>query len=102
MAKSCANTCKKPIEEDACVSPILTQLEMSHDPQVLAREMIVGVEDEKLGTSRTIGVPVKFSLTPGSIRTSAPSLGEHTDEVLSMLGCGAGEIAKLKELGVTK
>ena len=89
-------------EEDACVSPVLTQLEMSHDPQVLAREMIVEVEDEKLGRSRTIGMPVKFSLTPGSIRTSAPSLGEHTDEVLSMLGCGAGEIAKLKELGVTK
>ncbi len=89
-------------DEDACVSPILTQLEMSKNPQVLAREMITEVEDEKLGRSRTLGVPIKFSLTPGTIRRSAPTLGEHTDEVLSMLGCNAEEIANLKEQGVTK
>jgi crotonobetainyl-CoA:carnitine CoA-transferase CaiB-like acyl-CoA transferase len=32
---------------------------------------------------KTIGVPVKLSETPGSIRRPAPLLGEHTDEVIA-------------------
>ena len=76
--------------EDACVSPVLSLSEMAADPQVVHREMIIEVDDEKLGRSRTIGIPVKFSRTPGRIRRSAPSLGEHTAEVLSMLGCAGG------------
>ncbi|MHB8896659.1 MAG: CoA transferase, partial [Candidatus Geothermincolia bacterium] len=58
------------------------------------------VEDDKLGPMRTIGIPFKFSKTPGEIRRSAPSLGEHTDEVLKMLGCSVDEIARLREQGV--
>lgn len=88
--------------EDCCVSPVLSQYEMSSNEQVLAREMIADVDDEKLGRSHTIGVPVKFSLTPGSIRSSAPTHGEHTEEVLGMLGCSTEEIAYLKEQGVAK
>lgn len=86
--------------EDACVSPVLSLSEMARDPQVLHREMILEVDDEKLGRSRTIGIPVKFSRTPGRIRRSAPSPGEHTAEVLSMLGCSAAEVEGLREKGV--
>lgn len=86
--------------EDACVSPVLTQEEMTRDPQVLHRKMVVEVDDEKLGQMKTLGIPVKFSQTPGRIRLSAPKLGEHTDDVLKMLGCEPGDIEKLRASGI--
>jgi crotonobetainyl-CoA:carnitine CoA-transferase CaiB-like acyl-CoA transferase len=86
--------------EDTCVTPILNMAEMSEDPQVLARKMVIEVEDEKAGTMKTLGIPFKFSLTPGEIRHSAPALGEHTNEVLGMLGCSTDEIDRLRTSGV--
>ena len=44
--------------------------------------------------------PVYLSETPGEIRTRAPLLGEHTEEVLASIGYSAQEIAKLREKGV--
>jgi len=88
--------------EDACVTPILDLDEVPRNPQVMHRDMMPEVEDEKLGHSRTIGIPFKFSETPGEIRMSAPSLGEHTDDVLKMLGCSVDEIARLKAEGVAR
>jgi crotonobetainyl-CoA:carnitine CoA-transferase CaiB-like acyl-CoA transferase len=87
-------------DEDACVSPVLSITEMASDPQVLRREMVVEVEDEKLGRTKTLGIPVKFGATPGEIRRSAPRLGEHTTEVLEMLGCSSENIVQLKADGV--
>ncbi|PWA12792.1 CoA transferase [Pueribacillus theae] len=65
---------------DACVSPVLTLEEMINDPQIKARDMIVNFED-----TRQIGLPIKLSDTPGEIRTKAPKLGEHNEEVFSKL-----------------
>ena len=50
---------------------------------MIAREMVVPVEHAKAGKSRTLGVAVKLSDTPGSVRSAAPALGQHTDEVLA-------------------
>lgn len=86
--------------EDACVSPVLDLAEVCSDPQVLYRNMIVDIDDEKAGKIKTIGIPVKFSLTPGSMRQSAPYLGEHTVEVLRMINCSQEEIDKLLNEGV--
>lgn len=82
--------------EDTCVSPILNLSEMASDPQVLHRRMVVEVEDDKLGRISTLGIPFKFSLTPGQIRGSAPTLGEHTDDILAMLGCSGAEVERLR------
>lgn len=86
--------------EDTCVSPILDLVEVGENPQVKHREMMPEVDDQKLGKMKTIGIPFKFSETPGEVRTSAPKLGEHTDEVLKMLGCSDDDIARLKKDGV--
>jgi crotonobetainyl-CoA:carnitine CoA-transferase CaiB-like acyl-CoA transferase len=86
--------------EEACVSPVLSMAETAQDPQVLHRRMVLEVEDEKVGPMRTLGIPFKFSLTPGEIRRSAPEMGEHTDEVLQMLGCSPDDIQKLRESGI--
>jgi crotonobetainyl-CoA:carnitine CoA-transferase CaiB-like acyl-CoA transferase len=47
-----------------------------------------------------VGAPVRLSETPGSVRTPAPTLGEHTDAVLrDLLGLDAPAIASLRAAG---
>jgi CoA:oxalate CoA-transferase len=55
------------------------------DPQILAREMVVEVDHPKAGRGKTLGVTIKLSDTPGSIRRPAPLLGEHSEEILAEL-----------------
>ncbi|HEX5445896.1 MAG TPA: CoA transferase, partial [Pirellulales bacterium] len=55
--------------------------EVFSDPQILAREMIVTTEHPVTGRFCTLGVPVKLSQTPGSVRRPAPRLGEHTESI---------------------
>lgn len=62
--------------------PVLSIREMHADPQAIAREMVPTTEHAVAGRVRTIGLPVKFSETPGGIRRAAPTLGQHNDEVL--------------------
>jgi len=61
--------------------PVLNHVQALSDPQALAREMVVEVEHSSAGTTRTLGLPVKLSQSPGSVRRAAPLLGEHDDEV---------------------
>ena len=80
--------------------PIYDMDQVYRDPQVLARDMVVDLEDGELGTLRNIGVPVKLSNTPGGIRRRAPALGEHSQEVLGQAGYSDPEIEALIEEGV--
>jgi crotonobetainyl-CoA:carnitine CoA-transferase CaiB-like acyl-CoA transferase len=81
------------------VGPINKIGEMLADPQVRAREMVVDVEHSRAGKTQAIGLPIKFSETPGKVARGAPVLGEHTDEVLGSLGYSPGEIAALRASG---
>ena len=63
-------------------APINTVDKIVNDPQIKAREMIVEVEHPIAGPLKMPGVPVKMSLTPGSVDTPAPMLGQHTSELL--------------------
>lgn len=62
--------------------PINTVDKVIEDEQVLAREMIVEVDHPVAGKLKMPGIPVKLSATPGEILMPAPTLGQHTDEVL--------------------
>jgi len=62
--------------------PINDYRQVFEDPHTLAREMMVEVEHPVEGTIRALGIPVKLSDTPGSVRRPAPLLGEHTEEIL--------------------
>ena len=48
-------------------------------PQVEARRALVEMDHPRAGKVRMVGAPVRLSETPGSVRTPAPMLGEHTD-----------------------
>lgn len=61
--------------------PVLHHDEVFADPQILARGMVAEVEHAKAGRQKTLGIPLKMSATPGSIRRSAPTLGQHDVEV---------------------
>ncbi|MCE2465157.1 MAG: CoA transferase [Dehalococcoidia bacterium] len=82
--------------------PINDLDQVYHDPHVQARRMEVDLDDPELGLLRNIGIPVKLSNTPGSIRHRGPALGEHTREVLEDGGFTTGEIDALLEAGVVK
>ena len=53
------------------------------DPQTLARQMVDTVHHPTIGPLPVLGVPVKLSTTPGSVRSAPPRLGEHTRDVLA-------------------
>jgi crotonobetainyl-CoA:carnitine CoA-transferase CaiB-like acyl-CoA transferase len=69
------------------------------DPQTVARQMVVEVEHTTVGPVRTIGLPVKFSETPGKVRSGAPVYGEHTREVLREYGFDEKEIQAFEQQG---
>ena len=86
----------KMLEEAGVVAgPIYNMEQVYNDPQVLARKMLVDLEDPDLGTIHNIGIPVKLSVTPGRIRTRAPMLGEHSAEVLLERGFSQAEVDEL-------
>lgn len=81
------------------VGAINNLAEVVEHPQVRARGSMVEMDHPSAGRVRIVGVPVRLSATPGSVRTPSPTLGQHTDEVLSELGWSAEEIAALRAAG---
>jgi len=72
-------------------------------PQVQARAAIVDSTHPVAGTIRMTAPPVRMSDTPGTVRTPAPLLGEHTEQVLrERLKVTAEEIARLRAVGAIK
>ena len=84
--------------EDVPNATILTRDEMLTSPQVEANELVVEYTHPHAGPMREPRPAAKFDVTPSSIRRPAPSLGEHTDEVLKEIG--VEDIEALRSAGV--
>jgi len=67
---------------DVPCAPVLTRTQMRNHPQVQANGIITEFEHNEAGLIRQVRQPAQFSETPTSIRSGAPKLGEHTQEVL--------------------
>jgi crotonobetainyl-CoA:carnitine CoA-transferase CaiB-like acyl-CoA transferase len=79
--------------------PVLTIAEMHDHPQTRARDMVVKVEHEKAGPVETLGLPIKFSRTPGSIRRGAPTFGQDSRAILAELGYDEEAVERLTATG---
>jgi crotonobetainyl-CoA:carnitine CoA-transferase CaiB-like acyl-CoA transferase len=83
------------------VADIYSVKELVNDPHLIDRGMFVDVEHPRAGTIKVINFPVKFSETPGEIRTATPLLGQHNEEILSkVLGYAEEHIQELEKAGV--
>lgn len=65
------------------VGGIYTVADIVKDPQYLARDMVVETTMADGSTLKVPGVVPKLSATPGRIASAAPTLGQHTEQILS-------------------
>jgi crotonobetainyl-CoA:carnitine CoA-transferase CaiB-like acyl-CoA transferase len=85
---------------DVLCAPVYDYPELFADPQVHHNRMVVEQGHPQAGRVKVIGMPVKFSETPGEIGPAAPLLGEHTEEILQWLGYDAEAIDRLRQENV--
>jgi crotonobetainyl-CoA:carnitine CoA-transferase CaiB-like acyl-CoA transferase len=77
--------------------PVMSPQDVLNDPHVAATGMLHRLDYPGLGKPAPVmGPPVSLSLTPPTIRHRAPTLGEHTDQLLTELGYTPEEIETLR------
>jgi len=79
---------------------VYTAKDIAEDPHYRARDMILAQSTRDGYDLEVPGVVPKLLGTPGSVRTSAPGLGDDTDGVLRELGLSEPDIAALRSKGV--
>jgi len=79
---------------------VQTAAEVINDPQALANNFFAEIDHPCGRKIRLINSPANFSETPAAIRSAAPALGQHTEEVLLDLGYSWEDIAKLKDKNI--
>jgi crotonobetainyl-CoA:carnitine CoA-transferase CaiB-like acyl-CoA transferase len=84
---------------DVWCAPVQTFDDLVRDPQVAHNGLLTTVPHPNGGDLRVVGVPMRFSSTPGTIRRGPPAVGQHTDEVLRELGFSADELRTLHDEG---
>jgi formyl-CoA transferase len=82
------------------IAPVRSYEEAARDPHVREREMLQETSVEGQRGVPVVGPAAKFSRTPTSVRSGAPALGAHTDEILGELGVDAEEREALRRDGV--
>ncbi|RKP44431.1 CaiB/BaiF CoA transferase family protein [Pararobbsia silviterrae] len=74
--------------------------DIASDPHYLEREMILDGELDDGTPIKLPGIVPKLSATPGEVRSAAPSLGQHTDEILERFGLNAERRADWRSRGI--
>ena len=87
---------------EVTANPVYEIDQLLDDPHVQERGVIVEAPDEEAGSVLMHNVIPRLSETPGRLRFAAPSLGQHTHEILTEIGCDAARIAALVADGVIK
>jgi formyl-CoA transferase len=79
----------------ACKVSALTDL--AADEQIVANDYLVKLPHPELGEWWYVPTPVHYEKTPISVRSEAPRIGQHTDEILGGLGYTPAQIGELRE-----
>ncbi|MDR7434107.1 MAG: CoA transferase [Armatimonadota bacterium] len=87
-------------DADILCGPILDYPQLVSQLQVRTNEMIVELFHPEMGTAASVGIPIKLTETPGTIRRPPPLPGEHTLEILREAGFSDVEIEELARNGV--
>jgi crotonobetainyl-CoA:carnitine CoA-transferase CaiB-like acyl-CoA transferase len=87
--------------KDVWCAPVQTFDDLVEDPQVANNDLLTTVPHPNGAREvRVVGVPMRFSRTPGTIRSGPPAVGEHTEQVLAELGFRADEVRAMRDDGV--
>ena len=103
LAKWCAERTSEEVleameEVRLPAGPILSPQEVLEDPHIAAKGLFQPLEYPGLSAPAPVmRTPVELSETPGEIRSRAPTLAEHTDEIMKELGYSESDIQELKE-----
>ncbi|MBT6274758.1 MAG: CoA transferase [Chromatiales bacterium] len=87
-------------QQEVTVGPISSIADIVEDNYVREREVLASYPDEDMGSMPMPAPAVRLSQTPGAIRTPAPTLGQHTDEMLMDLGVSPENLRSLRDRGV--
>jgi len=82
------------------VGPVHDTLGMLSDPLVKENKVMVRLPDEDIDSVVMHNVAARLSETPGLIRSPAPTLGQHNNEILGDIGIDETELFTLGEQGV--
>ncbi len=86
------------LDDYGCVFGLIQATsEVVSDPQAWANAIFTPIEHPTAGNINLIATPGNFSKTPSKVRTAAPEVGQHTEEVLLEIGYNWDEIIQLKE-----
>ncbi len=89
-------------EAEVTAAPVYDIDQFLDDPHVRARGIVVEAPDDEMGTVPMHAIVPRLMNTPGKLRHPAPSLGQHTREVLSAIGYDPARIAALAASSVIK
>jgi formyl-CoA transferase len=87
-------------EAGAAIAPIYDVEGIMADPQYRALDSIITVEDPELGPIKMQNTLFRLSETPGKVKWSGPTIGEHNEEIYGGLGIGEQEIERLRAEGI--
>ncbi len=85
---------------DLPCGPVNDYAAVAEDPQVIANEYLTTLEDRSLGTVGVVGTPIQMTKTPAGPKSTAPELGQHTEEILLTLDYTWDDIERFKDAKV--
>jgi crotonobetainyl-CoA:carnitine CoA-transferase CaiB-like acyl-CoA transferase len=87
-------------EAGVTAAPVYDVAQFLGDPHVQERGLVVEVPDDEMGTVPMHSIVPRLDGTPGVLRTPAPKIGQHNDEIYARIGYSAERLADLRERGV--
>jgi formyl-CoA transferase len=87
-------------EAGVTAAPVYDIGQFLEDPHVQERGIVFEAPDDEMGEVPMHAVVPRLSRTPGALRTPAPKVGQHNEEVYTRIGYSDERLAALRQRGV--